>query len=245
MSHTHSIVDADIHFVIDPLLRSITTTTELVLVQGDHNSKRYSFEIPRFIEGHDMSLCNRIEVHYDNISRNKKELSEGFYVVNDITVIDDALQFSWLISGNATRLAGTLQFWINFSCIDENNEIVYSWGTDNFKNIRILSNNRNTDIVIATFPDVLEQWKQEVFDEIGTSISDDDIVAAISAYLEKNPDVDFGGVDFEVDNDTLKLENGILSVNTTDQMEQDNTLPITSAGVYATVGNIEVLLKTI
>lgn len=53
-----------------------------------------------------------------------------------------------------------------------------------------------------------------------------------------------GGVAFETD-ETLKLENGILSVNTTNDMEQDNTLPITSAGVYATVGNIEVLLKTI
>jgi hypothetical protein len=49
---------------------------------------------------------------------------------------------------------------------------------------------------------------------------------------------------FQTD-ETLTLENGILSVNTTDQMEQDNTLPMTSAGVYAQVGNIEALLKTI
>lgn len=56
--------------------------------------------------------------------------------------------------------------------------------------------------------------------------------------------VETGGVAFQTD-ETLKLENGILSVNTTDLMEQDNTLPITSAGVYATVGNIEALLKTI
>jgi hypothetical protein len=53
-----------------------------------------------------------------------------------------------------------------------------------------------------------------------------------------------GGVDFKTDS-TLKLENGILSVNTANQMEQDNTLPITSAAVYNTVGNIEALLKTI
>lgn len=53
-----------------------------------------------------------------------------------------------------------------------------------------------------------------------------------------------GNVDFQV-GETLKLENGILSVNTTNNMEQDNTLPITSAGVFATVGNIEALLKTI
>ena len=57
------------------------------------------------------------------------------------------------------------------------------------------------------------------------------------------PDSD-GNVDFQVD-ETLSLKDGILSVNTTNDMEQDNTLPITSAGVFATVGNIEALLKTI
>lgn len=53
-----------------------------------------------------------------------------------------------------------------------------------------------------------------------------------------------GNVDFKID-ETLTFKDGFLSVNTTDKMEQDNTLPITSAGVYATVGNIEALLKTI
>jgi hypothetical protein len=48
-----------------------------------------------------------------------------------------------------------------------------------------------------------------------------------------------------VTDSSLVFKDGALSVNTTNQMEQDNTLPITSAGVYATVGNIEALLKTI
>lgn len=62
---------------------------------------------------------------------------------------------------------------------------------------------------------------------------------------DENGNVDVtGGINFETDN-TLILKDGILSVNTTDDMEKDNTLPITSAGVYATVGNIEALLKTI
>lgn len=75
-----------------------------------------------------------------------------------------------------------------------------------------------------------------------THIPDEQIEAAVGKYLDEHPIE--AGVDFETD-DTLKLENGILSVNTTNQMEQDNTRPITSAGVYATVGNIEALLKTI
>lgn len=73
-------------------------------------------------------------------------------------------------------------------------------------------------------------------------VSPEDIEKAVSEYLEKNPPS--GGKQFETDN-TLILKGGVLSVNTTDQMEQDNTLPMTSAGVYATVGNIEALLKTI
>lgn len=59
-----------------------------------------------------------------------------------------------------------------------------------------------------------------------------------------NVEVSGGNPDFRTD-ETLTLKNGILSVNTTNDMEQDNTLPITSAGVFATVGNIEALLKTI
>ena len=53
-----------------------------------------------------------------------------------------------------------------------------------------------------------------------------------------------GGVSFTTD-ETLYLENGVLGVNTATYVEGDNTLPITSAAVFETVGNIEILLKTI
>nr|WP_317402622.1 hypothetical protein [uncultured Gemmiger sp.] len=45
----------------------------------------------------------------------------------------------------------------------------------------------------------------------------------------------------------LKLDEqtNTLSVDTAEAVEQDNTLPVTSAAVYTTVGNIEVLLGTI
>ena len=77
---------------------------------------------------------------------------------------------------------------------------------------------------------------------VDVSVSDDKIANAVDRYMKENP-ID-AGVQFETD-ETLTLKDGILSVNTTDRMEQDNTLPMTSAGVYATVGNIEALLKTI
>ena len=57
-------------------------------------------------------------------------------------------------------------------------------------------------------------------------------------------DASSGGVNFTTD-ETLSLKDGVLSVNTAQEPDPDNTLPITSAAVHTTVGNIEILLKTI
>lgn len=44
---------------------------------------------------------------------------------------------------------------------------------------------------------------------------------------------------------TLRYTNGVLGVNTTDVVEEDNTLPVTSAAVHTEVGNIEEVMETI
>jgi hypothetical protein len=57
--------------------------------------------------------------------------------------------------------------------------------------------------------------------------------------MAENP----GGI--QTDN-TLKVSaDGRLGVNTTNEVEKDNTLPVTSAGVFTVVGNIESLLEAI
>ena len=46
--------------------------------------------------------------------------------------------------------------------------------------------------------------------------------------------------------ENLKItEDGVLSVDTADAVEQDNTKPITSAAVHVEIGNIEVLLAAL
>lgn len=95
-----------------------------------------------------------------------------------------------------------------------------------------------TEIEILNY-ETLEK-RMKIIEEKG--VSDEQLEKAIEKYLDENPIST--GVDFETDH-TLTLQDGVLSVNTTNTMEQDNTLPITSAGVFATVGNIEALLKTI
>lgn len=95
---------------------------------------------------------------------------------------------------------------------------------------------------IPPTPDLYTQLLERIKEAETGSLDPSVVAKAVEDYLKKNPPS--GGVQFETD-ETLTLKNGILSVNTTNQMEQDNTLPITSAGVFATVGNIEALLKTI
>ena len=59
-----------------------------------------------------------------------------------------------------------------------------------------------------------------------------------------NSKIENGGVQFTTD-ETLSLKDGVLRVNTAQEPEPDNTLPITSAAVHTTVGNIEIILQTI
>ncbi len=55
------------------------------------------------------------------------------------------------------------------------------------------------------------------------AVSKDDIREAVEEYMKKNP----------------------VEVKTTDVVEKDNTLPVTSAGVYTVCGNIEALLQAL
>lgn len=90
--------------------------------------------------------------------------------------------------------------------------------------------------VPAAPPDDVYAQIMEELNKLNSDIGD-----AVAEYLKDNP---IKGTEFETD-ETLTLKNGILSVNTADIVEQDNTLPITSAAVHTTVGNIEALLSAI
>lgn len=78
------------------------------------------------------------------------------------------------------------------------------------------------------------------------AVSDDGILSWTNDRDLPNPEPVKIGVSFSTD-ETLSLdpETGVLSVNTADKVEADNTLPVTAAAVQTTVGNINVLLATI
>ena len=93
-----------------------------------------------------------------------------------------------------------------------------------------------------------ELWEQVLaiigpMDELAT-IEKQTLVAAINEAYRSGGGGGGGGTYFKP-GPTLTLKDGILDVNTANAAEQDNTLPITSAAVHTTVGNIELLLSRI
>ncbi len=170
MAHIHNVYDSDIHFKLDSKTRSFINESELktLVAQGDHNSERFTFEMPRYIEGHDMTTCNRIEIHYININSTTKETSEDIHIVDDMQASTDdenVAIFSWLLSNNASKYSGILNFMIKFKCLT-NGEIDYQWSTLIYSKIQVGASYDNAEQVITPYSDVLEAWKQELIDDI-------------------------------------------------------------------------------
>ena len=170
MAHSHPIVDNDRRFTIDPSSRAIGYDGDtIIIIQGDHNSELFSFEIPRFVEGHDMSLCDQIKIHFNNTDRRKKNESKDIYPVKNAIVSDDMVVFDWLISGKATKYNGTLSFLIQFCCSEEDGTYSYIWHTDIFTGITIASSYNNSETVMEDFSDILEEWRNQVIGQIELS----------------------------------------------------------------------------
>ena len=165
MVHTHPVIDKDHHFIIDPISRAITNADnkKRALMQYDHNSERFTFEIERFVEGHDLMLCNKVEVHYRNVGSSSRTTIIGVYEVVDMELADEnTIMFSWLISNNATRHAGKLMFLVVFGCVEEG-ELVYRWHSDINDSISITSGMNNGEAITAAYPDILTQWKEDLY----------------------------------------------------------------------------------
>lgn len=179
MSHKHSVYDTDPHFSIDPVTRAIKNESGKVFItQHDHNSERFTFDIPKEVDGHNMSLCNRVRIHYINVDSSTKEFTKDIYDVSDLGVSPsdgNVVIFSWLLSGNATMYQGSLNFGIRFECVESNGTVTYSWGTAVHSGIFIGADIYNSEYVSQEYSDILAKWEAEIFG------AGDSVMADISA----------------------------------------------------------------
>lgn len=161
----HPVYDKDPHFTIDMDTRALIPSMKKVsLIQGDHNSERFSFDLPAEIEGHSLINCDKVEVHFVNIDLTTKAQSKGFYTVDDMEVHPDdptKVVCSWLIDGRATKYVGSLSFVIRVTCLDGSN-LLYAWHTAIFSGITVSDGICNTEAVLEEYVDVLAEWAQGI-----------------------------------------------------------------------------------
>lgn len=191
MAHEHEVTDKDLHFTIDPdTMRISCAGTIKALKCGDHLAEKYSFSMPRYIEGHDMTLCNKVEVHYNNIKYDKEiretTINKSFDYVQDFgfSESEDTVTFIWLVSGDATQLEGTLNFCIRFACMD-GDKIEYQRFTEIYESIPVGATIWNTEAVEKEYADVLERWREELIESGGAT--DEQVANAVAKYLSEHP----------------------------------------------------------
>lgn len=201
MAHIHSVYDSDSHFKIDPITRMITnmSSQKVTLVQYDHNSERFTFELPRYVEFHDMSTCNLVQVHYSNGE------NMDVYLVEDLQISpasEDVVTCSWLISQNATQFVGSLNFLVRFVCTT-NGVIDYAWNTAIFSGINVSTGLDNSSTVAEDYSDILLQWKAEIDEklaEVGTGgVSETEVDEKVSKVKKEL----IGYEDDKTDDDTV------------------------------------------
>lgn len=175
MAHEHNkndVQDLDSHFIINGDTRMISNGThKSVLVQFDHNSERFTFEMPRYIEEHDMSLSDLVQIHYINIGGAQR--NADIYQVDDLVIKSDdpnTIEFTWLVANSATRLAGTLSFVIRFACTVDG-EITYIWNTEIYKDVIISNGIDNTGSVVGEYGDILQEWYNNIISASDTGVA--------------------------------------------------------------------------
>ena len=116
--------------------------------------------------------------------------------------------------------------------------------TTNVAHISVAPTGGTEGSLFPTIPPTVEERLRADMGNLADLTTEDksSLVAAINEVRRTGG----GGTAYTIGHG-LKLDakTNTLSVDTADKMEQDNTLPITSAAVYVEVGNINALLKTI
>lgn len=140
MAHTHRVYDTDGHFHINTDTRLVENVSSVIVnpVQYDHNSECMSFDMERYVDGHDMSTCDRVEIIFTN--KGTEGTSKGRYIVDDLQISPDdenLVTFTWLIPQAATLYSGTLSFGVRFICTSEVGVLDYAWNTATYTGLTV------------------------------------------------------------------------------------------------------------
>lgn len=236
IEHEHEVEAKEVTFEIDPETRTISNVTgEIVkLVQGDHKSTRFVFNMPRYINGHDMMLCNMVYIPYINAEPDGRtqKFRKGVFTAKDMQLVDnDTVKFTWLVTRNSTYYAGALSFMVIFQCM-EGERILYSWNAEPNADVVITAKLDSGETFELEYIDIIEQWKSSVkteftkylelgLDERAVFVKErvkEELTQYLDGEIERQDDNIGSAV--AIMNDTLNTFDDILKTEITD-MDSD------------------------
>lgn len=160
--------NSNIKFVIDENLRTTSIPSQGIVagVTGDKNVNRVNFKMVRWYDGTDMSLMN-IRINY----RNARE-DYNYYTVDDITIAEDFILFTWLVDSDAVAVAGRVTFCVYAFEKDDSGKVVKAFKSSNntmnvLEGIDVDSNIEPEDIIAIT-----DRIANEVLDIVTTTKDD-------------------------------------------------------------------------
>lgn len=141
---------------IDNDLRTVIIPEEITLlgVESDDKVRELSFKMPRFYKDLDLSEFE-VRINYENSSG----LGDK-YAVNDKTVTNDCITFSWLIGRNACKYKGPTFFNVCLRKVDNAGLVEKEFNTT-IASLPVLEGLETTENIIQENADIIEQILSE------------------------------------------------------------------------------------
>ena len=151
--------------VVDYDTRSINIPKSIKYlgVESDDNVMSLDFVIPRHFNDIDLSDFT-VNINYLN-AKNEGDV----YTVDNVTVDDDVITFSWTVGRYALALAGNVCFNVCLKKFDDTDpSIVVQEFNTTIATLPVLKGLETSEAVIQEYADILVKWRTELFG-IGSS----------------------------------------------------------------------------
>ena len=173
-----STIDTDKTLIIDKDLRTIIIPSSVknLGVESDDDVLRLKFSMPRMYGDVDLSDFS-IYINYMN-AKNTGDV----YVVDDKTIADDTITFSWLVGRVALAYKGNVRFIVCMKKHDDNSNVIQEYNTT-IASLPVLEGLETGETVIQQNPDIIEMLLTSSEPLVGTTrnITPSRVLAAIKA----------------------------------------------------------------
>lgn len=173
-----STIDTDKTLIIDKDLRTIIIPSSVknLGVESDDDVLRLKFSMPRMYGDVDLSDFS-IYINYMN-AKNTGDV----YAVDDKTIADDTITFSWLVGRVALAYKGNVRFIVCMKKHDGDSNVIQEYNTT-IASLPVLEGLETGETVIQQNPDIIEMLLTSSEPLVGTTqtITPAQVLAAIKA----------------------------------------------------------------